>query len=102
MAEYRLREPLGKSSQGVLGSKTLLVLLQAGCKAQAEVVALKPEAIEAFPSATSREVTQYLAVLLQESIGPDLFKQRLYEWDGQKHGKGTPVMRKSDNRRACR
>ena len=63
VAEYLLREPLGKSSECVLSSVTLLALLQAGCKTQADVAALKPEAVEALPGAASRYVTQYLSLI---------------------------------------
>ena len=64
--EYRLRGPLGQQSRGVVSSATLLVLLQAGCRTQADVQALTADAASALPAEAAQEVAEYL---LREPLG---------------------------------
>ena len=68
MAEDRLRGPLGKASEDVLSSATLLALLLAGCKTEADVIALNAHAVTALGGNAAQEAAEYLAVLLRYSI----------------------------------
>ena len=51
LAEYLLRGPLGRPSRGVVGSETLRLLLQAGCRTQAAVQALGADRVASLPAA---------------------------------------------------
>eukprot|EP01045_Picozoa_sp_COSAG04_P013567 COSAG04_NODE_968_length_9110_cov_6.799911_5_plen_1619_part_00 len=70
VAEYLLREPTGFESVGVLSSKTLAALLQAGCRTKASVVGLRRGVIAGLPLGAVGEVKTYLAKLLRGSLGP--------------------------------
>eukprot|EP01045_Picozoa_sp_COSAG04_P004561 COSAG04_NODE_200_length_20490_cov_33.582021_2_plen_3075_part_00 len=60
VAEYLLRGPLGDASKGVVGAKTLVALLGAGCRTKPDVFALSATVIADLPDEAPEEVAEYL------------------------------------------
>ena len=62
----QLRDSLGAASRDRLSGKAVLVLVDTGCRTQADVLALDKKAVVALPAEKAQEVAVYL---LRERLG---------------------------------
>eukprot|EP01045_Picozoa_sp_COSAG04_P036488 COSAG04_NODE_8900_length_919_cov_0.829268_1_plen_175_part_10 len=60
LAEYLLRDSRGAASDGIVGTETLLSLVQAGCRKKTDVQALDRKAVDALAGKASQEVLDYV------------------------------------------